>query len=711
MSSSLQPLFKPQSVAVVGASRRPRSIGYELVANLLRAGFEGPVYPVNPSARSVHSIPAFPTLDAIPGEVDLAVITVPRDHVMGVVDDAIAKGVKALVTITAGFKEVDAEGAALEAEIRRKLRKAGVRMVGPNCMGVIDTDPSVRLNATFATTNPPAGNVAFASQSGALGEAILETASHMGLGLSSFVSLGNKADISSNDLLAWWAEDPRTSVVMLYLESFGNPHHFARLARSLTRGAGKPILAVKSGRTRRGAEAASSHTGSLAGSDAATSSLLRQCGVIRANTVSALFTLAQGFANQPLPAGRRVAILTNAGGPGIMTTDAAVHFGLELAEVSEKTRQTLKAALPVEASVRNPVDMIATAGPKAYATCAEALLNDPNVDGLIVIFVSPITLDAREVAVGIVEGVRAAGADHKPVLSCFMGKHHGNEGMAVLRDARIPAFAFPEAAAETLAAMAKFAEYRRSPIGSNPTLNPPVQRDRAASVLDIARRRMGPEGGWVRFAESMHVLEAYGLPVAPWAVIEDAKQAVAFAEEHGYPVVLKVDSEAVLHKTEVGGVRVDLRRAQDVRGAFAEIRHNVADIPGDHRFVIQAMLQGGRETLLGVTADPSFGHVLAFGLGGVFVEITRDVTFRVHPVTDVDAREMIEGIRAFPILAGARGSRPVDLAALEEAILRISQLVADFPEVAELDLNPFFAHHSRKGQGAADARLRLAERE
>jgi len=707
---NLSALFSPRSVAIVGASRKPKSVGYEVVANLLRSGFQGPIYPINPGAPSVHSVPAYPSLAAIPGEVDLAVIVVSRDHVLGVIDEAIAKGVKGIVTITAGFKEVGEQGARLEAQMRERLRASGVRMVGPNCMGIINTDPAVALSASFASVYPQVGGVAVASQSGALGEAILETAAELGLGLSCFVSLGNKTDVSGNDMLEYWADDPNTTLVLLYLESFGNPRHFARIARKMTHERGKPVIAVKSGRSRAGAAAASSHTGSLAGADVAVDSLLKQCGVIRVHSVSSLFTVAQGFATQPIPRGRRIGILTNAGGPGIMATDAAVHFGLELAELTDATTETMRAVLSPEASVRNPVDTIATGGPDQYRTCAKAMVSDPNVDALIVIFVSPVMIDAKAVAEGIVEGIadgRAQCTDDKPVLSCFMGKHHGEEGIAVLRAAGVPTFQFPEAAAESLAAMARFGEFRAAPLGTVPELDPAPDQERAHAVLEQASKRFDAEGGWLRFPEAMEILAAYGIPTAPWASVDSAEAAVEFAEQQGYPIVLKLDSDTLLHKTEHGGVRVDLRREQDVRGAYAEIRANVADVEGDHALVVQKMLDGEAETLIGATTDPAFGHLIAFGLGGVFTELMKDVAFRVHPLTELDARKMMESIRGYPLLQGARGSAAVDIDALRNVLLRISQLVGDFPEIAEIDLNPFFANANAAKQAAVDARMRV----
>ncbi|MCA9549292.1 MAG: acetate--CoA ligase family protein [Myxococcales bacterium] len=707
--NGLEALFAPRSVAVIGASRREKSVGYQLVANLVKYGYDGPVYPVNPAARSVHSVPAYPNLASIPDDIDLAVITVPSHQVLEAMDDVIAKGVKAVVTITAGFKEVGAEGAKLERALKRKVREAGIRMVGPNCMGIVNTDPAVRLNASFTASEPPVGGVAVASQSGALGEAILETAADLGIGLSSFVSLGNKADVSGNDLIQFWADDPRTKMALLYLESFGNPRRFARLARYMTKEKKKPILAVKSGRSRRGAEAASSHTGSLAGADEAIDSLLKQCGVIRVDTAAQLFAAAQAFAAQPVPSGRRVGILTNAGGPGIMATDAAVHFGLELAELAPETRAQLQATLPPEASVRNPVDAIATAGGEEYRACTELILRDPGVDALLVIFVSPVMIDAEQVARAVVEGIEAARpyAPDKPVLSCFMGKHKGDVGLEVLRAASVPVYPFPEGAAQSLARMAKFGEYLRRPPGVEPVLDPPPRVAEVAQVLD-AFHAAHPEGGWLRFPDAMQVLDAYGVPTPAWARVDTPAAAVEFAEQHGYPIVLKVDSDTILHKSEHGGVRVDLRRAQDVRGAFAEIRANVDDTPGDHALVAQRMMTGDAEVLMGVTVDRMVGHLLAFGLGGVFTEVMQDVVFRAHPLTDQDASDMIEGIRGYPILSGARGGHPVDKAALEDVLLRLSRLVGDFPEIVEMDLNPFLAHRTGARQSAVDARIRVA---
>lgn len=703
----MKSLFIPRTVAVVGASSKEKSVGYEVVANLLRSGFRGPVYPINPRANSVHSVPAYPTLESVPGEVDLAILTVPRDKVLSVVDQAIAKGVKALVVITAGFKEVDETGAKLEEELGERVRAAGIRMVGPNCMGLINTDPEVRLNASFTASDPPRGGVAVASQSGALGETILKTAAHLGLGLSSFVSLGNKTDVTGNDLLEYWADDPSTNLVLLYLESFGDPKRFAKAARYMTRSCGKPVLAVKSGRSKAGARAASSHTGSLAGADVAVDSLLHQCGVIRVDTVAELFTLAQGFANQPIPKGSKVGILTNAGGPGIMATDAAAHFGLELATLKSDTVEAMLKVLPPEASLRNPIDTIATAGAAQYQTCATSMYCDESVDGLVIIFVSPVMIDAKDIAhaivAGIEEGKRLLGED-KPVLTCFMGKHHGDEGIGILHKAGIPVFAFPEAAIESLAAMARFGAIQKEPLGEIPSFNPSPDRSAASKLLEGG-------SGWLRFPLVMELLSLYGIPVAPWAIVSSVQEAVAFAEEKGYPIVLKIDSDTLLHKTEHDAVRLDLRSSEDIEKAYSDISANIENIAGNHSFVVQSMLRGDAEILVGATTDPAFGHLIAFGLGGIFAEIMKDVAFRIHPLTDRDAKTMIESIRGFPLLQGARGRQSVDLDGLSDVLLRMSQLISDFPEIAELDINPFLANSDVTKQAAVDARIRLVGQE
>lgn len=698
-AAGLSTLLRPRSVAVIGASRREGSLGREILKNLIAFGFQGPVYPVHPEAGHVLSIRAWPSIAAIPDAVDLAVIAVPASDVPRIIEECAAAGVKAVVVITAGFREVGPAGQAVEARIREVVRAHGMRMVGPNCMGVINADPAIRLDASFSATLPLAGGAAFASQSGALGEVVLATARSVGLGISQFVSLGNKADVSGNDLLAFWADDPLTKVVLLYLESFGNPRRFAMLARQVARERGKPVLAVKSGRTHQGAAAAQSHTGSLAGGDRAATALFKSCGVIRCNTVAELFALARGFVQQPLPPGDGLAVLTNAGGPGIMATDAAVHFGLSMAALSPATRAALAAALPPEASLHNPVDMIAQATPAQYRRCADVLLADPAVHALLVIFVSPVVTDPLAVADAIVEGTR--GHTEKPVLACFMGRAQGDEGIARLAAAGIPSYPFPEGAAQTLAAMARFRAWQAQPAG--------VERRfdvRTAEALAIIAHAEAAGRTWLETEEALALLAAYGIPTAPSRQVTSPEEAIAFAG--GHPVALKVDVPEILHKSDVGGVKIDLRTPGEIKGAFWDLREAMlAQGVATPRYRVQHMV-AGRETIIGAVADPSVGHLIMFGLGGVFVELMQDVAFAVHPLTDADAGRMVREVKGWPLLAGYRGAEPVDVALLEEVVLRVSQLVGDFPQIVEMDLNPFMAAAPGRVSAVVDARVRLA---
>ena len=695
----LDAIFRPRSVAVIGASRRGGTIGREILRNLVDFEFAGPCYPVNPGAPAVHSMRAYRSLREVPGPVDLAVVVVPRDRVLSVVDACGRKGVPGLVVITAGFREVGEEGARLEARLQRKLRRYRMRMVGPNCMGVINTEAAVRLNATFAATVPPRGNIGFISQSGALGEAILADAAGNGIGVAMFISMGNKTDISGNDLLEYWEANDDVQVILMYLESFGNPRKFTQLARRITRK--KPIITVKAGRTAAGARAASSHTGSIVGLDVAVDSLLEQCGVLRVNSLEQMFVQAAALANQPVPAGGRVAIVTNAGGPAILCTDSLIGRGVEMAELRPATRRALARVLPPEASTANPVDMIASADGERYRAVLEIVQRDPGVDGIIAIFVSPVMIDAFEVARAI---ARAAGGA-KPVLSVFMGKKRSQEGLAELARHRVPVYRFPEEAASGMWALVRYQQLRDAPAGR--AVRFPVDAPRAARAVRSARRagRTALDAREVR-----EILEAYGFPLVPSRHAASAAEAIAAAQEIGYPVVLKIDSDVISHKTEVGGVKVDLRNADEVGHGFRELRTRVRARDPRARIQVQQMVRGGREVILGMTRDPQFGPLLMFGLGGVFVEVMRDVAVRIHPLTDVDARAMIERVRGYPLLAGARGDKPVALALLEECLLRLSQLVSDLEgELGELDVNPFIVTHDPRRSFVVDARIALRE--
>ncbi len=715
MPQTLEPLLRPRSVAVIGASRRRDAIGGAILHNLLEMGFQGPVYPVNPSATFVQSVQAYPDVCSIPGPVDLAVIVVPAAQVLDAAEACGAKGVKALVVISAGFKEVGPEGMKREEALRATVRRHGMRLVGPNCLGILNTDPGVSMNATFSPVQAPPGRVAFSSQSGALGLAILDHAKQLDLGISQFVSIGNKADVSGNDLIEFWEQDPGTDVILLYLESFGNPAKFTQIARRVARK--KPIVAVKSGRTKSGARAASSHTGSLAGSDVAVDALFHQSGVIRTDTIEELFDTALLLAYQPVPTGSRVAILTNAGGPAIMAADACESAGLTLPSLDPKTVKALRGFLPAEASVKNPVDMIASADAASYEQALRLLLADRNVDSVIVIFVPPLVTGAPEVARSILAG--GAGSK-KPILSCFMGSHGVPEGLRSLNEGHIPSYAFPEAAARTLARAVKYGIWRGTPAGKVPTLTG-IDSARARSVIDQALADGGAAPGvaapgaetaerWLAPDALAQLLAAYGIRSAGARPALNRGEAAVVAKSVGFPVAMKVKSADVIHKTDVGGVRLGIKSEEEAARAFDEIRAALMKAKPGARFegvTIERMVPGGIETIVGMTRDALFGPVVLFGLGGVAVELLHDVSVRVAPLTDRDADEMIRGIRSYPLLEGYRGAPPANTESLLDLLHRVSRMAIEQPEILELDLNPVLVFHGSTPCVALDARLKL----
>jgi acetate---CoA ligase (ADP-forming) len=701
---TLDAIFSPASIAVIGASRTAGTVGYEVIHNLLEEGFTGAVYPVNPKATSVHSVPAYATLADIPATPELAVITVPKQHVLGIARECGEKGVRAIIVITAGFREIGPAGREREQELLSIVQQYGMRMIGPNCLGVVSTAPDVRMNATFAPVMPPPGPVSFMSQSGAMGVTILDYAAEYGIGINHFVSVGNKADVSGNDLIEYWGAEDATRVILMYLENFGNPRKFTRLARQVTKH--KPIIAVKAGRTAAGARAASSHTGALAGVDTATDALLAQCGVIRVDSVEELFDMAMAFGHLPVPRGNRVAVVTNAGGPGIIITDACESLGLSVAELSPETQARLRENLPEEASVRNPVDMIATATPESYRIALEAVLADPNVDAAIAAFVPPLRVRQQDVARSIV-AARHAFPD-KPMLAVLMGRAGLPEGRADLRDAGIPGYIFPEAAARALAGMYRYRRWLERPAGA--VMEYDVRREEVTAIIE--RARAGGADAAADFLERddvLAILDAYGIPTVRSIAAADADAAAAAARELGLPVVLKIDSPDVVHKTDVGGVVLDIRSEDEVRTAFNVMVTRVGEqVPGAQidGVIVEQFVRGGRETIIGVSQDPSFGPVLMFGLGGIYVEALQDVTFRVQPVSDIDAHEMVQSIRGVRLLQGMRGEPASDFAAIEETIQRVSQLVGDHPSIIEMDINPFVAFED--GGLALDARIRIA---
>src|SRR5689334_9110950 len=686
-SNGLDAIFRPRSVAVIGASRRPGSIGWQVLHNLVSGGFEGKVFPVNPHTEVLHSIKCYRSVLEIDDAVDLVVITIPKEGVPRAIEQCARKGVRALVVITAGFKETGARGALAEARILATARKAGMRMVGPNCMGIQNTELGVRLNASFSRTFAQPGPVAFVSQSGAMGEALLAHADQINLGVSMFVSMGNRADVSANDLLEHWGRDPAIRCILLYLESFGNPRNFVPIARRVSRT--RALVTVKAGRSSQGALAASSHTGSLAGADVAADALLKDCGVQRVDSVEELFDVGLALSRLPLPRGRRVAVLTNAGGPAILAVDALVGSGLEIAPLGAATRAALRRILVPEASVQNPVDMVAAATAENYADALRLLLRDKTVDMVIVVFVSPITREPLGVARAVFETARGS---RKPVVGCFMGRDEILRSIATqARQDWVPVYLYPESAVRALVAL----EERRRILARKEGR---VRRFRVqtAGIESVL------QPGWLGVEARRALSKAYGIPAVAGGLARTSAQAVEIARRVGFPVVLKISAPGVVHKSEVGGVVLDVRDEQTVRSTFRKLMRG-----GAEGVNVQKMLRGGREVVLGFAADPSYGPVLMFGLGGTYVEVLKDVSFALCPVSDVRARELIREIKGWPILAGVRGQAGIDEDALVELIQRISQLALERPKIAELEINPLLCFQG--GVVAVDMRARVVQ--
>jgi acetyl coenzyme A synthetase (ADP forming)-like protein len=699
--NAMRTFLAPRSVAVIGASRDSSTIGGQLFHNLLTTEFHGPVYPVNPKADVVHGVVAYPSVRDVPGEVDTAFIVVPAAHVATVVRECGEKGVRGLVVISSGFGEVGGDGPARQEELMELARAFGMRIIGPNCMGIVNTAPDIRLNGTFATVYPPPGRVGFLSQSGALGLAVMQYATELGLGLSSFVSIGNKADISGNDLVAYWNEDLNTDVVLLYLESFGNPRRFARLAREVSRS--KPIIAVKSGRSAAGARAAASHTGALlASSDVTVDALFRQAGVIRTDTLEEMFDVATILAYQPPPRGDRIAIVTNAGGLGILCADTCEANGLTVPPLSETTAEALRGFLPAEASVGNPVDMIASATAEDYERAIGAVAADPQIDAMIVIYIPPQATRAAEIGHAIVRAINEVGG-RIPVATTWMSTR-GLPQELQEAGTRIPSFSYPEQAAIAMAHAVRYGRWRDRPVGTIPRFHD-TRPDEATGILAQALGR--DDGGWLTAEEVEHLLACYGLRAARSERATSAEEAGDAAARIGSAVAIKAFGPDIVHKTEVGAMALGLAGPTDTEAA-REMADRVAaaglTLEG---FLVQEMVPDGVEMLVGVAHDPLFGPVVACSAGGTTVELLRDVAVRVTPITDLDASEMVRSLRTFPLLEGFRGSPKVDVEGLEEVILRVGALVDNHPTVAEMDCNPVMV--LPHGAVIVDARVRVQE--
>ncbi len=704
MVKDIDAIISPQSIAVVGATNRPGSVGLAVFSNILNAGYKGILFPVHPKARSVCGVKAYPRMGDIPDEIDLAVIVVPAEAVPSVVDEAARKNVKGLVVISAGFKEVKGHGLELEARLRELVQEHGLRLVGPNCLGVINTNEQIRMNASFVRKMPKPGNIAFISQSGALCAAVLDFAEGQGIGFSKFVSFGNKADVNETDLLRYLKDDPDTDVILMYLEDITDGREFIETAREITWGAKKPILAIKSGRTPDGARAAASHTGSLAGSDLAYDAIFLQTGIQRVEGTEELFHYALAFANQPIPKGNRIAIVTNAGGPGIMATDSAARHDLVLASFSESTREKLKEHLPPTASIQNPVDIIGDANHERYEAAIRDILVDDGVDGAIVILTPQAMTDIMKTAEIV---PRVAENVDKPVLCSFMGVVDVSEGVRYLEEHGIPNYAFPEAAIRAMASMERFGNRLR--LEKREIRRVAADYETAAQIIE--EKLKGRSQYLMPEKEANEILQCYGFPVLKSVLISKSSEVQAAVESVGFPVAMKICSPDIVHKFDAGGVRLKIKTVKEAKSAFKEILANAenhcptANING---ILIERMARGGIEVILGATRDPKFGPICMFGLGGTFVEALRDVTFRLAPMWEITAERMIRSIRTYKILQGIRGIPPSDIDAIKDCILRLSQMVSDHPEIAELDINPLIVYPEGKGCVVADSRMLLS---
>jgi len=704
--ASLRWLLKPQSIALIGASRHPGTIGYLLLQCLTQSGFSGKVYPVNPNIDSLMSLKTYPSVLAIPGDIDMAVIAVPAKIVAKVADECGRKGVHTLVVISDGFKEVGPEGASREKELRDIALGHGMRIIGPNCMGVINTDPSIRLNATFSPVYPPAGNVAFLSQSGAMGLVVLEYASNLDMGISTFVSVGNRADISSNDLMEYWEQDPSTDVILLYLESFGNPRKFSRIARRVT--AKKPVVVVKGGSTQAGSRAAASHTGAMATSDVVSDVLFQHAGIIRVNLMEEMFDVAALLSSQPLPRGRRLVIVTNGGGPGIIAADSAARNGLSLPQPSQEMVGKLKSVIKRDISFHNPLDTTAGADAEEFRAILRLLADDEDSDAVLSIFIPPVVANMEDFEASIGDVAQYFWNEGKPLLACFLGQR-GFKAKLGSSGRFVPTYPFPEEAISALSKAVEYAEMRQKPMGKIPELGG-IKTNEARDIIGKAMTRSTQRPLWMKPREISNLLTCYGMHFVETLVARTPTEAAAAAAKIGFPVAVKLDSSTVTHKSDVGGVVLGLDSGDEVKQAFNDIR---ARLKKDGRqnemqgVVVQKMVNEGIEAIVGVTQDPSFGPLIMFGSGGVYAELMKDVVLRLHPISDLDAKEMINSIKMSSLFKGFRGSPPADIRAIQDLLLRLSAMVEDIPHIAELDFNPVKVMPQGKGYYIVDVRIML----
>ena len=704
MLENLDKVFYPKSIALVGASTKENSLSRTIFTNLIDGGYKGVLYPVNPKSESILGVKCYPSVTAIPETVDLAVIVIPSNYIPASLEECGKKGIKGIIIISAGFKEVGGEGVALEKQVIEIIKKYNMALIGPNCLGVINPDAKSSMNAAFGKFMPKAGNIAFITQSGALGTAILDYAKGLNIGFSKFVSMGNKAGLKEMDLLKYLKNDAATKVIILYVEDMSDPREFLKIASEINDDVNnmKPIVAMKSGRTAEGAKAASSHTGALAGSDEMYEALFNQCGVIRANTVEELLDAATAFAHMPIPKGNRVCILTNAGGPGIMTTDAAIKFGLQLAKLDPATVTELRKKLPVTSNFNNPIDVIGDAQHDRYEWALEHIMKDRNVDSVIVLLTPQSVTDVEEIAASVVKCTKGTTI---PVLACFMGIVDVAKGIDILKDNNIPVYRFPEEAAMTMSVMYKYGQNVFAP----KTEVIKFQADKAAALKVIEKakkdgRKYLPE------LESLEVFNAYGFPTLKSFLCTTPEEAAKRANEMGYPVVMKIVSPDIIHKIDVKGVKTGLDSELEVKGAYAEMMENVKNLKPEAKIWgvnIQQMAKKGEEVIVGAKRDDSFGPLIMFGLGGSFVEVMKDVSFSIAPVRLSMAQKMIRSVKTYKILEGVRGKPACDTDAIADCICRLSQLMMECEDIAEVDMNPVIVHAKGLGCKLADARIIL----
>lgn len=704
--NNIESIIDPKSIAVVGATNRCGSVGLAVFKNLLQAGYKGVLFPVHPKYKSIQGVKAYPSLTDVPDAVDMVIIVVPADKVKAILEEAAVKQVKGCILLTAGFNEIGGRGTEMEKQISTLVKNCGIRLVGPNCLGLINTDKNVQMNASFARTMPKDGNIAFISQSGALCTSVLDFAAGRNIGFSKFISFGNKADVNEIDFLEFLKDDPQTDVILMYLEEISDGRRFIEIARKVTFETGKPILAIKSGRSAEGARAATSHTGALAGSDVAYDAIFKQSGIQRVEGINELFHFAQAFSQQPLPKGGKIAIVTNAGGPGIMATDAAIRHGLTLAAFSEDTTAKLKLNLPSTASIHNPVDVIGDATHERYETAIEDILTDDGVDGAIVILTPQAMTDILETAQIV---PRVAKGTNKPILTSFMGLVDVSDGVTYLQNHGIPNYPFPEASARTMAAMVRFAEgLKLNGSKKREIRRHPADTQQASTIIE--QKLSGKDTYYMTEKEMSEILRCYGFSLLKSRIAKRLSDLEAVVAEIGFPVAMKIASPDIVHKSDAGGVYLKIKTLEQAQRTYNLILENAKNYnPGAiiDGVLVEQMAKGGVEVILGATRDPAFGPLCMFGLGGIFVEALKDVTFRLAPMSELSAENMIRSIKAYTVLKGIRGNPPADIEAIKRSLLHLSQMVTDHPEISELDINPLIVYPEGQGCMVADGRILL----